>query len=120
MAYTGIFCTEAEITSREGAGVSSSVTEAMHNSSAAMAESFINVTTRYNWSDAYSGLNADVKAVLSETAACLAAINGIEYDMSGYTSRGEAESMITTLRDIALRNISILRDIKAQTFMQGA
>lgn len=120
MAYTGIFATEAEIEMKEGANVSTSVTEAMHNAFIAQAESSINAATRYNWTDVYGTLNVDVKRILSEAASNLAAIYGITYDMSGYTSRGEAESMITILRDGYLRNISILRDIKTQTFMENA
>ena len=84
------------------------------------AESEINAATRYNWSDAYSGLNVDVKGILKEAASNLAAIYVIQFDMSGYTSRIEAEDMINVLRDGYLRCLSILRDIKAQTFMMGA
>lgn len=83
------------------------------------AESTINVATRYNWTDVYSTLNDDVKKILEETASCLAAIYCITYDMSGYSERNEAESMINVLRDIALRNISILRDKKQQDFING-
>jgi len=43
----------------------------------------------------------------------------IKADMSGFTSRGEAESMITVNRDTFLRNISILRDKKVETFIDG-
>ncbi len=120
MAYTGIFCTEAEIQSKEGANVSGSVTGDMHNLWVAEAESFINSITRYNWSDAYSGLNEDVKHLLSEAASNIAAIYAINYDMSGYTSRGEAESMITILRDRANWAIKSLQDKKVQEFMIGA
>ena len=40
--------------------------------------------------------------------------------MEGWATRGEAESMITVLRDIGLRDIAFLRDIKKQTFAIGA
>lgn len=120
MAYTGIFCTEAEAQSKEGANVSASVTEAMHNLWAAEVESFINAATRYNWTDAYTGLNEDVKGILAEAASNLMGIYGISYDMAGYTSRGEAEDMITILRDRANWAIKILQDKKAQDFINGA
>ena len=84
-------------------------------------ESTINVMTRFNWSDAFTaGLNADVQGILTETGASMCAVNVIKADMSGYTDPGEAESMITILRDTYIRNISILRDIKNQTFINGA
>lgn len=121
MADTGIFATTAEIQRKAGANASSTSTaEAYTNDYIAQAESLINVLTRKNWSDAYSGLNADVKGLLKEAASNLAAIYCINYDMSGFTSRGEAESMITVLRDAALRAIALLRDKKAETFIENA
>jgi len=84
------------------------------------AESKINVACRYNFTDNYASLNDDVKRILEDTASSLAAMNVIAYDMSGYTSRGEAESMINVLRDGVLMNISILRDKKAQDFINAA
>ena len=84
------------------------------------SECFINVFTRYNWTDAYSALNADVKKILDDTCSCLAAIYAVSYDMGGYNSRVEAEDVINVLRDGALRNLSVLKDKKNQDFMVGA
>jgi len=75
--------------------------------------------TRYNWSDVYATTNSDVQGILTDTTSSLAAIYCIQYDMSGYTTRIEAEDMITILRDATIRNLQILRDIKAQTFIIG-
>lgn len=83
-------------------------------------ESLVNVMTRFNWSDAYAGLNADVKDILKEITSSLCAINVIIWDMSGFTSRTEAEDMINVLRDAALRDLAILRDKKNQKFMREA
>lgn len=121
MADTGIFATTAEVERKAGAGASAtSKAEAYVNDYMTQVESLINAMTRYNWSDAYAGLNADVKGLLKEVASDLAAIYVIQYDMSGYTSRIEAEDMINVLRDAALRGISILRDKKTQTFILEA
>ncbi|MHA1353757.1 MAG: hypothetical protein ACTSR1_01095 [Candidatus Heimdallarchaeota archaeon] len=84
------------------------------------AEAFINTMTRVNYSDTYTTLNEDVKHILSEIASNLAAIYCINYDMSGYTSRAEAESMITVLRDGALRGLSLLKDKKQTDFIDDA
>jgi len=85
------------------------------------AEGFINTATRFNWTDVYAAtLDVDVKYVLNQAASDLSAIFAIQYDMSGYTSRNEAESMINILRDDFLRCISILRDKKQQDFINGA
>ena len=84
-------------------------------------EAVINSLSRYNWSDAFTaGLNADVKGILTETGACLCANKVIKAEMSGYTSRIEAEDMINVNRDTALRNLQILRDKKVQLFIQNA
>jgi len=120
MAHTGIFATSDEILVRAGENYDTSVTEARINDLAAQSESIINVITRYNWSDAYSGLNADVKRMLSAASACWCANAIIAFNMSGFTSRTEAENIINVNRDEFLRLISVLRDKKAQDFMNGA
>ena len=63
---------------------------------------------------------AKLEEELTDVKGLLAAIEGISWDMSGFTSRGEAESMVNILRDIALTNMSILKDEKQQTFMKNA
>jgi len=120
MAYTGIMTTEAEIDQKMGAGASASFTDVMKTASTLQAESTINVTTRYNFSDNFSTLNSDVKMILSDIASSLVAIEGISYDMSGYTSRIEAEDKINVLRDAALRGLSLIRDKKQQDFINNA
>tara|TARA_R100001530_G_scaffold136358_2_gene116688 strand:+ start:1890 stop:2255 length:366 start_codon:yes stop_codon:yes gene_type:complete len=121
MADTGIFATTAEVQRKAGANASTtSKAEDYVNDYITQAESLINVITRYNWSDDYAGLNADVKGILKEIASNLAAIYVITYDMSGFTSRVEAEDMINVLRDAALRGMSILKDKKPQDFINKA
>jgi len=121
MADTGIFATTAEVQRKVGAGASStSNVEAYINQFMTEAESYINSTTRYNWSDAYSGLNVDVKGLLKLAASNLAAIKVILYDMSGYTNITEAVSMINALDDEAQRAIRELKDKKVQDFVNGA
>ena len=121
MADLGIFATTLEVQRKAGANASgTSNVEAYINDFMTQAESLINAAVRYNFSDAYSGLNADVKGILKEVASNLAAIYVIQFDMSGFTSRVEAEDMINVLRDAALRGISILRDKKQEEFMVNA
>ena len=120
MADAGQFANDADILLRAGANASGTVTTAgWFDSIVVDVEAFINCATRYDWStlDAAGALHASTRGILVDTAACLAAIEGISYDMSGFTSRSEAETMMLTLRDIAMRNISILRDKKTQKFI---
>ena len=121
MADTGIFATTAEVARKAGANASAtSVAEAYTNDYMTQVESLINSLCRFNFSDVYTTLDADVKSILKEVASDLAAIYVIQYDMSGFTSRVEAEDMINILRDAALRGLSVLRDKKTQDFMNGA
>ena len=120
MAFTSIMTTEAEIDQKTGAGVSASFTDVMKTAAAAQAESVVNVTTRNNFSDTFSTLNTDVKLILSDIVASLVAIEAIFYDTTGYTSRIEAEDKANILNAAILRNLSVLRDKKAQDFMGSA
>lgn len=120
MAYTGIMTTEAVIDQKTGAGVSSSFTDVMKTAATLQAESMVNTLGRYNFSDNYAALNADVKHLLDDIVSSFVAIQAIAYDMSGYTNIREAENMINILRDGMIRNMSILRDKKTQTFINGA
>lgn len=121
MADEGIFCTTAEVERKAGANCSAtSKAEAYTNDYVAQAESVINAICRYNFSDNYSTLNGDTKEILKEVASNLAAIYVINYDMSGFTTRTEAEDMINILRDGALRGLSILKGKKVQDFINGS
>lgn len=111
MADTGIFATTAEVQKKVGAGASSTANaEAYINQYMTEAESYINTESGYNWSDAYSALNVDVKGILKETASDLAAMRVILYDTSGYRSRAEVNLMINYMHDRVQKNIALLRN----------
>ena len=120
MADEGIFVTTDEVKRKAGNNASTvSNVEAYINQYVAEAESEINVFTRFNWTDAYGTLDADNRDILKACAGNLAAIQVIIFDMSGFTSRAEAQTMIDSLRDSALRQLSILRDKKNQEFLEN-
>lgn len=120
MADVGIWCKNANIIARAGANVSAtSAATAWTDTIVLDCESLVNAITRYNWSDAYSTLNVDVKYVLMDAAASLAAMLVINYDMSGFPSR-EAETRLDFLRDCFERDIQLLKDIKARDFVENA
>lgn len=121
MADTGIFATTLEVQGKAGANASTvSNVESFINDYMTQVESQINVIANFNFSDVYSGLNVDVKGILKEVASNLAAIYVIQYDMSGFTSRGEAEDMISVLRDAALKGLSLLKNKNKKDFINGA
>ncbi len=119
MSDTGIFATTAEVGRKTGVGVSPvSSSEAYINQYMTEVEAQINASVRYNFSDNYSTLNVDTKGILKEIASNLAAIYAIQYDMSAYSSRIEAEDMINILRDAALRGLRLLKDKKHTDFVR--
>lgn len=99
MTFT--FCSSGAIVRKAGANANSTIC----TSGAALlewcgqAESFINASTRTNWTDVYSTLNDDTKKVLEEAASSHAAMYAIQYDMSGYSSLAEATTMLDVLED---------------------
>lgn len=120
MADTGIFATTAEVQYKAGANASAtSNVETYINSFMAQAESYINTACRFNFSDVYSTLDVDVKAILKECASSLAAMYVIQYDMSGFTSLAEAQTMLDVLYQRVQDCIKILKEKPEQTFING-
>ena len=126
MTDTGIFCNQAQMLQKAGANATSVMNATTDtafvysNSFIGQAESIINVMSMENWSDGYAALDVDVKALLTSAASAWAGMRVIQYDMSGFTSRDEAETMLDVLQDEFLNAVSILRDIKKRKFMNGA
>ena len=123
MANAGQFCQDAQILQYCGTGASATVKGAgwfdviiLH------AEATINAMTRYDWSaaDAATALTSTAREILCVAGGSLAANIGIAWDMSGYTTRTEAEDLININRDRYLMCIAALRDMKNQKFIQEA
>ncbi len=122
MTFTGIYVpTLAEFQYKCGVGVSAvSSSEPYANSFIEQAESVINMICRKIFAAdtaAFTALPDTTKHLLTEVASNLAAIYAVMYDMSGYSSRIEAEDMINILRDAALRGLSLLREQPQKTFL---
>lgn len=121
MGDEGIFATTAEVQHKVGAGANStSNSELFINDFMAQAESFINSVTRKNWSNVYGTLNEETRDILKRAASSFAAIMVIQYDMSGYSSLAEAQTMLDVLRDEAFQCIGLLRDQEVKTFNEKA
>lgn len=121
MAYTGIFCTEAEINFKAGENVDATGnTEANRNLVVAEAEAYINCLCRFNFTDVYSSLNADTKYILTEACSNLAAIYCIQYNMGGYASRVDAEDMINILWARFQQCVDLLKDERTIKFINGS
>lgn len=126
MGHEGIFATKIECDAKAGENVDTSGwTEANINDWCSQSESYINIICRYNFSDNYSGLNADVKRILSEASSNLVGIYGIIYNMNGYatqesTARIHAEDQINVLYARFQACIKVLKDQNSIDFMKGA
>jgi hypothetical protein len=79
----------------------------------------IEAQTRYPWSSEWNNLNEPGRrivrtAVMSETAILM-----INYDMSGYDSRFEAEYLTSVLKERAINAVEALRDQKVQAYLKN-
>lgn len=84
------------------------------------AEAEITTATKYDWVTNYSTINQNTKAILTAATSARAAIAVINYDMSGYTSRSEAQTMLDVLRDEYTRALEILKDNDSRSKMGGS
>ena len=116
---TTIFCTSGQAIMRAGRNVFSTaaLSGAIVDTFINAAEDLINVNSRFNFLDVYSTLNDDTKKIIEQVCSAEAANSLIAYDMSGYSSRIEAETMLDVNNNIVLRGLSILRDKKPQDFI---
>lgn len=78
------------------------------------AEGIVCGLTRKDWVTDYSNINASFKPMLDDTVSSFIAMKIISYDMSGYTSRLESQTILDVLRDDITRNIEALKDAKTQ------
>ena len=124
MTHTGIYATSAECIQKLGKNYNSTdVIEARINELCLQAEGLCNCAGRRVFatdSAAFSALSSDVRGILTAVVSNYVGMHGIAYDMSGFTSRVEAEDMINVTRDGFLMGLSLLREKKVQTFINGA
>lgn len=76
------------------------------------AEATISTLTRYDWVTNYASIPANFKGILDDCASDHIAMKVINYDMSGYTSRTEAQTMLDVLFNNFNRIIGVLNDSK--------
>lgn len=119
MADLGVWTKNADIIVRAGANANATaVTTAETDKYVLDIEAFINAMTRINWSDTYATLDADKKLILKDTGACLCACYVINYDMSGFSSLAEAQTMLNFLWARAEKNIGLLKEPACTDFVE--
>lgn len=98
MVEQGTLCINADVEFYSGAnGNSTADAQANTNVYIKEAEGVIVAIARFDFVGNYSSLTTISQETLREATAIYAAIGVIAYDMSGYTSRIEAEDMINIL-----------------------
>ncbi len=118
MTFDATLCTEEEIDQKSGANVSASFDNVMKTAAALQAEAKVCIITKYNFVDNWTAIDVDFKGIISGIVSSLAAIQAITYDMSGYTSRTEAEDMINMLDQEAIQGLALIRDSKNSDFIR--
>ncbi len=63
--------------------------------------------------DTFTGL---IQNALSDVCASLIAMEIVDYDMSGYTDRREAETILDVLDDRVTKGLAVLKDTEKQGF----
>lgn len=116
---TETFCDSGAVKLKAGANVSSSLTAAHYTELINQAENFINSVTLTDYVATYSGLPDDKKKLLEDAASCHAAVGAINYDMSGYTSRQEATTMLNVVWARMQEAIKLLKNKDVPAFING-
>jgi len=112
-------CTELEAQYKAGKNYNStSVTSTLVQSFINQAEGIICTEARYDFVTNYTGLTAVGKFFLANLASSLAAFFMISYDMSGFTSRTEAQTMLDTNWTIVVESLNLIRDNTFRNFIK--
>ena len=83
------------------------------------AESWVSAETQIDWVDKFSGLSANFQAVLDDIVSSKVAGNMIQFDMSGFTSRFEAITMLNFNDNIVTQGIRNLKEAPTKTKMKA-
>lgn len=106
------FASSGAATHKAGKNMSADIPETAWCEWTSGAQAIVQAAARENYTDAYATMDEHTKYLVADAAHCLMAIEAIKYDMSGYTSRGEAQDMINVLHDSATKSLGKLKDKK--------
>lgn len=116
---TWTLCTSGAAITKAGANANSTIVAS--GSTLAQwsneAESIISNVCRVDLSGGWSGYSYIKKTIASDFCASWIAQQIVSYDMSGYTSRGEAVQVLNVLENNIRRDIELLKDDKVKTFV---
>lgn len=115
-------CLSGAALAKAGAGVSSTITTGWSSTSEyegwiEEAEGFLSNLTKFDLITNWTSLNTVYKLIFTEYCSRYAAVEAIKYDMSGYTSRVEAEDLINVNIFRMNEIIKLLDNSDVQDFM---
>lgn len=118
MVEAGTLCTSSNVEKFTGAkGSATADAEAFTNVTILMAEGYICTASRYDWVSSYASVSSIGKELLRNATAAWAALIGISYDQSGYTSKEESQSMMDLCWSMVKETVNLLRDDKYREFV---
>ncbi len=101
----------------EGANTTATLSGSIMDKWSDEAEGQIATITRKDWVADYAGVTTNFKPVLDDAVSDIVAMRIIMYDMGGYTSRFEAQTMLDILHDNLNRNLRVLKEQEHQEVM---
>jgi hypothetical protein len=116
MAYT--LCTKEAVQLKAGANAAT-LTDPEYTALINAGIAFVCAQSRENWiaRAAAETMEEDFVLFFCDTISSHAAISVINHDMSGFTSRTEAQVMLDVLYSKLVDNINLLRDDKFRKFI---
>lgn len=104
-------CNSGNVKLAAGANVSSAITAAQYTELINQAEGQLTADTGVNWVTHWPAISGNSYAKsIEQAAANWAAVNAIKYDPSGYTTIGEAVTIINACLDRYDRAVNKLKD----------
>jgi hypothetical protein len=113
---TETLCTSGAVKLKAGANAPT-LSAAQYTDLINKAEAFACCVSRYDWVTNYAGLSDSAKNILQDLASSHAAIAVINNDMSGFTSRTEAQVMLDVNYSKVVDIINLIKDDKFKTFL---
>ena len=104
---------------KAGANWNAAITDGNITTFINQAEAYLMAVTRVNWVTLYSTIDATFKLILEDAASSHVAMAMINYDMSGYTSRQEALTMLNVNYTRLTDAIQQLKEKYTSDFIQG-
>lgn len=114
---TETLCDSGAVKLKAGVNVSTSITAAQYTQLINEAEGFLSTQAKYDFVTNYSSVSTIGKTALQDGCSSYAALGAINYDMSGFTSRTEAQTMLDVNWSKVVEVVNLIKDDKYKSFV---